>query len=93
LDAEQLHFISDLLSKFLYPLQDGSKFDLEGFRCAFSQSHGTMGAVIFFGADQKIDDLGVEPCYDCFQSFSVAIYVLIIFASGNAIDYIGKSCA
>jgi hypothetical protein len=93
LDAEQLHFISDLLSKFLYPLQDGSKFDLEGFRCAFGQSHSTMRAVIFFGADQKIDDLGVEPCYDCFQSFSIAIDVLIIFASGNAIDYIGKSCA
>ena len=66
LGTEQLHFVSDLLSKFLYPLQDGSKFDLEGFRCAFGKSHSTIHAVILFGTDQKIDDLSVEPCYDCF---------------------------
>ena len=63
LGSNELHFVSDILPKLFYFLQDCSKLGLKWDQSGFSRPHGAVRVVIHFGTHEKIDDLCIKPRY------------------------------
>jgi hypothetical protein len=84
--SQELNLVPHLMPKFFDLVQDCPKLDLKRSNGTFCNSYRAMSRIVLFGADQKVDDLGVQFRSDIFKAGRIRVNILVVLTSRNDVD-------